>query len=374
MIVIDDPESSSGEDNDSSSSNSDTVETINVNKEFVNISPDKHDHFNLYITEEFNVEKEIESESMIVCLSCYRSYNVFSKSTNFTLIHAQSDGFLVDCLQEFDEIDIKSVDVTNIDLFCFRMILAEVVNKFLTYKPLLLKSLYSEYCGQVSKLCNTLNISLNVDSENRTKHDIRWIFKILKSCSGSALHYWVPEGLKTGRMVNRVGTDFMRCAQSQLHGHKNSIDELQAVNKALQVKLDDFLESLQAETGLCSSYRLVASVYFANHRPAFRSSASISELYNTIELGDGLESHTALVKIIRCKCQNCKNIASCQNELPELFDELECFSDTELDACSVIDSDEGEDEVQIAPSHPSEEFQQYWDTFGFLTGGLVPDL
>ncbi|CAG2187511.1 unnamed protein product [Mytilus edulis] len=122
---------------------------------------------------------------------------------------------------------------------------------------------------------------------------------MLKSCSGSALHYWVPEGLKTGRMVNRVGTDFMRCAHSQLHGHKKSIDELQAVNKALQIKLDDFLESLQAETGLCSSYRLVASVYFANHRPAFRSSASISELYNTIELGDGLESHTALVKIIR---------------------------------------------------------------------------
>ncbi|VDI69771.1 Hypothetical predicted protein [Mytilus galloprovincialis] len=211
-------------------------------------------------------------------------------------------------------------------------------------------------------------------------------------------------------MVNRVDTDFMRCAHSQLHGHKKSIDELHAVNKALQIKLDDFLESLQAETGLCSSYRLVASVYFANHRPAFRSSASISELYNTIELGDGLESHTALVKIILsdsdvnidkvektikwytkgcscksscttnrcrckktgfsvggycgpgCKCQNCKNIASCRNELPE------------LDACSVIDSDEGEDEVQIAPSHPSQEFQQYWDTFGILTGGLVPDL
>ncbi|CAG2204250.1 BCL6 [Mytilus edulis] len=195
---------------------------------------------------ELNVEKEIESESMIVCLSCYRSYNVFSKSTYFTLIHAQSDGFLVYCLQEFDEIDIKSVDVTNIDLFFFRMILAEVVNKFLTYKPLLLKSLYSEYCGQVSKLCNTLNISLNVDSENRTKHDIRWIFKMFKSCLGSALHYWVPEGLKTGRMVYRVGTDFMRCAHSQLHGHKKSIDELQAVNKALQIKLDDLSESLQA--------------------------------------------------------------------------------------------------------------------------------
>ncbi|CAC5404124.1 unnamed protein product [Mytilus coruscus] len=79
-----------------------------------------------------------------------------------------------------------------------------------------------------------------------------------------------------------------------------------------------------------------------------------------------------------CKCQNCKHIASCQNELPELFDELECFSDVELDACSDIDSDsnsdEGEDEVQIAPSHPSEEFQQYWDTFGILTDELVPDL
>ncbi|CAC5366906.1 unnamed protein product [Mytilus coruscus] len=53
------------------------------------------------------------------------------------------------------------------------------------------------------------------------------------------------------------------------------------------------------ETGLCSFYRLVASVYFAKHRPAFRPSASISEFYNTIELGDGLESHTALVKVIR---------------------------------------------------------------------------
>ncbi|CAG2184537.1 unnamed protein product [Mytilus edulis] len=220
--------------------------SLKYSKKFVNISPDKHDHFNLYIIEELNVEKEIDFESMIVCLSCYRSYNLFSKSTNFTLIHAQSDGFLVDCLQEFDEIDIKSVDVTNIDLFCFRMILAEVVNKFLTYKPLLLQSLYSEYCGHVSKLCNTLNISLNVDSENRARHDIRWIFKMLKSCLGSALHYWVPEGLKTGRMVYRVGTDFMRCAHSQLHGHKKSIDELQAVNKALQIKLDDLSESLQA--------------------------------------------------------------------------------------------------------------------------------
>ncbi|CAC5423215.1 unnamed protein product [Mytilus coruscus] len=194
--------------------------SLKYSKKFVNISPDKHDHFNLYITEELNVEKKIESESMIVCLSCYRSYNVFSKSTNFTLIHAQSDGFLVDCLQEFDEIDLKSVDVTNIDLFCFRMILAEVLNKFLTYKPLLLQSLYSEYCGHVSKFCNSLNISLNVESENRIKHDIRWIFRMLKSCLGSALHYWVPESLNTGRMVYRVGTDFMRCAHSQLNGHK----------------------------------------------------------------------------------------------------------------------------------------------------------
>lgn len=43
MIVIDDPESSSGEDNDCdsdcSSSNSDTVETINVNNEVDNSFP-----------------------------------------------------------------------------------------------------------------------------------------------------------------------------------------------------------------------------------------------------------------------------------------------------------------------------------------------
>ncbi|CAC5377845.1 unnamed protein product [Mytilus coruscus] len=162
------------------------------------------------------------------------------------LLSDYSDGFLVDCLQEFDEIDLKSVDVSNIDLFCFRMILAEVVNNFLTYKPLLLQSFNSEYCGHVSKLCNSLNFSLNVVSENRINHDIRWIFRMLKSCLGSALHNWVPESLNTGRMVYRVGTDFMLCAHSQLNGHKKSIDKLQAVNKALQKKLDDLSESLQA--------------------------------------------------------------------------------------------------------------------------------
>ncbi|CAC5406554.1 unnamed protein product [Mytilus coruscus] len=238
--------------------------SLKYSKKFVNISPDKHDHFNLYITEELNVEKKIESESMIVCLSCYRSYNVFSKSTNFTLIHAQSDGFLVDCLQEFDEIDLKSVDVTNIDLFCFRMILAEVVNKFLTYKPLLLQSLYSEYCGHVSKLCNSLNISLNVESENRIKHDIRWIFRMLKSCLGSALHYWVPESLNTGRMVYRVGTDFMRCAHSQLNGHKKLHFNAQSskCGQPLHLLLSDVLDKYSGSSTelLAISNRLGATV------------------------------------------------------------------------------------------------------------------
>ncbi|CAC5409863.1 unnamed protein product [Mytilus coruscus] len=180
------------------------------------------------------------------------------------------------------------------------------------------------------------------------------------------------------------------------------------------------------ETGLCSFYRLVASVYFAKHRPAFRPSASISEFYNNIELGDGLESHTALVKVILwdsdvnidkwkkllsgtprvalakvivplidavaknlvlvlvvivaqvVSFRTVRTLLVVKNELSELFDELLCFSDVELDACSDIDSvsnsDEGEDEVQIVPSHQSEEFQEYWDTFEILTGELVPDL
>ncbi|CAC5388729.1 unnamed protein product [Mytilus coruscus] len=90
------------------------------------------------------------------------------------------------------------------------------------------------------------------------------------------------------------GRDFVSCFHGC--GKKAFLD---GFYQNAQFIASDLNLSTLDETGLCSFYRLVASVYFAKHRPAFRPSASISEFYNTTELGDGLESHTALVKVIR---------------------------------------------------------------------------
>ncbi|CAC5409411.1 KRAB [Mytilus coruscus] len=243
----------------------------------------------------------------------------------------------------------------------------------------------------------------------------RWIVRSYKQFSASEIHVVFDH-------PNRHG-----CSPKDVERSRRD-SSVQATDSAVLSSVVDKGLLLPA------SWRLVASVYFAKHRTAFRPSASISEFYNTIELCDGLESHTALVKVIREHMwerkqsednmlpnsdalqlhwdRSCwvakywkqaldnsmyvepidkygwiitntivsvvwdsdvnidkveKTIKCWQNELPELYDELECFSDVELDTCSDIDSDsnsdEGEDEVQIALSHSSEEFQQYWDTF-----------
>jgi hypothetical protein len=89
------------------------------------LSEDKHDKFNVYIDEELNFDNKINSHSMVICLSCYTPFILYSKSDKYE--------FLIECFEHFETIAPKTVDISSVDIFCFRLVFEKIVEIIFFY-------------------------------------------------------------------------------------------------------------------------------------------------------------------------------------------------------------------------------------------------
>ncbi|CAC5419075.1 unnamed protein product [Mytilus coruscus] len=104
--------------------------------------------FKVYLKEELQHETPDEDGKPIVCLSCYKAFNKYTKSDDQEKSRAKTDMYLTDCLSS---IDIMECNISNIDTYCYQNILKYVVSSFLSYKPLLLSKVYNVYASEVEK-------------------------------------------------------------------------------------------------------------------------------------------------------------------------------------------------------------------------------
>ena len=80
------------------------------------LSEDKLCKFNadILVAEEFNFYNKIDSHSIVVFLSCYTPFNLYSKSDKYEQKYALLHAFLIECLEHFETIGSKSVDISTV--------------------------------------------------------------------------------------------------------------------------------------------------------------------------------------------------------------------------------------------------------------------
>ncbi|CAC5358478.1 ZDHHC [Mytilus coruscus] len=111
------------------------------------------------LKEELQHEIPDEDGKPIVCLSCYKAFNKYTKSDDQEKSRAKTDMYLTDCLSS---IEIMECNISNIDTYCYQNILKYVVSSFLSYKPLLLSKVYNVYASEVDKAVKDFNLMMTV--------------------------------------------------------------------------------------------------------------------------------------------------------------------------------------------------------------------
>ncbi|CAC5365794.1 unnamed protein product [Mytilus coruscus] len=187
--------------------------------------------FKVYLKEELQHETPDEDGKPIVCLSCYKAFNKYTKSDDQEKSRAKTDMYLTDCLSS---IDIIECNISNIDTYCYQNILKYVVSSFLSYKPLLLSKVYNVYASEVDKAVLDFNLVVNDDRLRIVQHSATWLFTMLKSCLGPAIGLHVAQSKKQGRMIYRLGTKLLQCLHSTISDHHKEIDELNNKMSALE--------------------------------------------------------------------------------------------------------------------------------------------
>lgn len=168
------------------------------------LSEDKHDKFNVYIDEELNFDNKINSHSMVICLSCYTPFILYSKSDKYEQKYALSErifdwmfrtfwnncsknswyqqcwyilfstclwkdcwnyifllhSFLYSSLYNRTTMIMSMCrfncstwqnEALHQQIFCFRLVFGIIFKNFSSYSSLFLQSVYSDYCDHVVK-------------------------------------------------------------------------------------------------------------------------------------------------------------------------------------------------------------------------------
>ncbi|CAC5358518.1 unnamed protein product [Mytilus coruscus] len=131
--------------------------------------------FKVYLKEELQHETPDEDGKPIVCLSCYKAFNKYTKSDDQEKSRAKTDMYLTDCLSS---IDIMECNISNTDTYCYQNILKYVVSSFLSYKPLLLSKVYNVYASEVDKAVKDFNLVVTDDRLRIVQHSATWLFTI----------------------------------------------------------------------------------------------------------------------------------------------------------------------------------------------------
>ncbi|CAG2204986.1 unnamed protein product [Mytilus edulis] len=195
--------------------------------------------FKVYLKEELQHETPDEDGKPIVCLSCYKAFNKYTKSDEQEKSRFKTDMYLTDCLSS---IEIMECNTRNIDTYCYRNILKYVVSSFLLYKPLLLSKVYNVYASEVDTV-KDFNLVVNDDRLRIVQHSATWLFTMLKSSLGPALVLHAAQSKKQGRMIYRLGTNLIQCLHSTISDHHKESDELNNKISALEKKVNSNIAS-----------------------------------------------------------------------------------------------------------------------------------
>ncbi|CAC5360340.1 unnamed protein product [Mytilus coruscus] len=196
--------------------------------------------FKVYLKEELQHETPDEDGKPIVCLSCYKAFNKYTKSDDQEKSRAKTDMYLTDCLSS---IEIMECNISNIDTYCYQNILKYVVSSFLSYKPLLLSKVYNVYVSEVEKAVKDFNLVVNDDRLRIVQYCPTWLFTMLKSCLGPALVLHAGQSKTQGRMIYRLETNLIQCLHSTISDHHKEIDELNNKMSALEKKINSNIAS-----------------------------------------------------------------------------------------------------------------------------------
>ena len=143
----------------------------------------------LYITQELQNETLISEENHVLCLSCYKAFNNYTKSDEMEKSRSNTDEYLTDCLSV---IDVTKCDEINIDTYCYQKVLQDVISSFRSYKPLLLYKLHCNYVSEVDKAIDEFRLVVNEERLRAIQHRREWLFTMLKSSLGPALCVYTP--------------------------------------------------------------------------------------------------------------------------------------------------------------------------------------
>ncbi|CAC5406691.1 unnamed protein product [Mytilus coruscus] len=189
---------------------------------------------------ELKHETPDEDGKPVVCLSCYKAFNKYTKSYDQEKSRAKTDMYLTDCLSS---IEIMECNTSNIDTYCYQKILKYVVSSFLSYKPMLLSKVYNVYASEVDKAVKDFNLVVNDDRLRIEQHSATWLFTMLKSCLGPALVLHVAQSKKQIRMIYRLRINLIHCLHSTISDHHKEIDELNNKMSALEKKVNSNIAS-----------------------------------------------------------------------------------------------------------------------------------
>ncbi|CAC5358535.1 unnamed protein product [Mytilus coruscus] len=176
--------------------------------------------FKVYLKEELQHETPDEDGKPIVCLSCYKAFNKYTKSDDQEKSRAKTDMYLTDCLSS---IEIMECNISNIDTYCYQNILKYVVSGFLSYKPLLLSKVYNVYASEVDKAVKDFNLVVNNDRLRIVQHSATWLFYNVEILSGTSSCF--------------------TCSTKQKTNHHKEIDELNNKMSALEKKVNSNIAS-----------------------------------------------------------------------------------------------------------------------------------
>ena len=230
-----------------SSSECGICEKSTTGKKTVSVS-NRLDMLNIFIKDELQMEKCIEIENAALCMTCYTAFNRFTRLDGSDLVAAKTGQYLTDRLKEYHD---EEPDFSNIDTYCFKIILKHVVENFLQYKPILLPQLYSEFKVQIDKAMKDFDISFSNSSQfGKIQHNANWLYRMLKSTLGPALQVYVPNR-KQGRMLYRLGTDLLQCLHSLLTNSQKEVEDLKICNQTIQKKVQTVISDSSGNETQC---------------------------------------------------------------------------------------------------------------------------
>ena len=136
----------------------------------VHVTSEKFDAFQVYLTQELQVDRAIDITKALLCMACYNPFNRFLRSDEVDLSTAKTDKYLTNCLEQFDI--IHNITVGNVDMYCFRTVLEVVVQSFLSYQALLLPKLYLKYKALLNKAAKDFRLSISSTLLLTLQHDV----------------------------------------------------------------------------------------------------------------------------------------------------------------------------------------------------------